>query len=92
MDSQPGLEDHDKGDTAFFAADNPLAVLAGTKDGLATGPYDKNNTKFGSEHNELVNFAFLDGHVSTITSSIDLLTLQRLSTIADGQLVDISQL
>ena len=91
-DSKPGLEDHDKGDTAFFAADNPLAVLAGTKDGLATDRYDPNNTKFGSEHNQLAHFSFLDGHVVAISSSIDLLTLQRLSTIADGQVVDTSQL
>lgn len=92
VDAEPGLEDHDKGDTAFFAADNPLAVLAGTKDGLAKDRYEKKNWIFGSEHDQLVHFAFLDGHVAAISTFIDLLTFQHLSTIADGQVVDTSGL
>ncbi|QEG36800.1 DUF1559 domain-containing protein [Bythopirellula goksoeyrii] len=92
VDSEPGLEDHDKGDTAFFAADNPAAVLAGTENGLATGQYDVDRAKFGSEHGELVHFAFLDGHVAAISTAIDMLILKNLSTIADGQVVDMSEL
>ncbi len=92
VDAEPGLEDHDKGDTAFFAADNPLAILAGTEKGLAKDRRDTDATKFGSEHNDIVHFAFLDGHVAAISTFIDLLTLQHLSTIADGQVVDTSGL
>ena len=92
VDSEPGLEDHDKGDTAFFAADNPLAILAGTQNGLASDRNDPDNTKFGSEHSQIVHFAFLDGHVSAVNTSIDKQTLQHLSTIADGQVVDTSAL
>jgi prepilin-type N-terminal cleavage/methylation domain-containing protein/prepilin-type processing-associated H-X9-DG protein len=92
LESAPGLEDHDKGDNAFFAADNPSTILAGTEHGLATGPNDKRNTVFGSEHGQTVNFAFLDGHVTAINESIDRLTLQRLSVIADGEVVDTGNL
>jgi prepilin-type N-terminal cleavage/methylation domain-containing protein/prepilin-type processing-associated H-X9-DG protein len=92
VDAEEGLVDHDKGDTAFFAADNPLAILAGTEDGLATGPNDKRNWLFGSEHGQIVHFAFLDGHVTAIDLDVDQTTLERLSTIADGQVVDTSSL
>ena len=92
VETEPGLEDHDKGDNAFFAADNPMTILAGTKDGLAADRYDTRNTLFGSEHNQIVHFVFLDGHVSAIDQSIDKFTLQRLSTIADGEVVERSNL
>ncbi len=92
VEADPGLEDHDKGDNAFFAADNPLTILAGTEHGLATGQYDKKNTVFGSEHGQIVHFAFLDGHVSAIDQAIEKLTLQRLSTIGDGQVVETGDL
>jgi len=92
VDAEPGLEDHDKGDNAFFAADNPRTILAGTQAGLATDRYDTRSDLFGSEHDQIVHFAFLDGHVSAIAQSIDKLTLQRLSIIGDGQVVDRSDL
>lgn len=91
VNAQPGLEDHDKGDTAFFAADNPLTVLAGTQNGLASDRNDKRNWLFGSEHSQIVHFAFLDGHVSAISTLIDLIALQHMSTIADGQVIDSSE-
>ena len=106
VDAKPGLEDHDKGDNAFFAADNPDTILAGTKvvqgqdpskvdgydSGLAQNSYDLRITVFGSEHSQVVNFAFLDGHVSPIAKSIDQETLELLSTIADGRVIDSSEL
>ena len=92
VESEPGLEDHDRGDNAFFAADNPLTILAGTEDGLAQGSSDKRNWIFGSEHPGTVQFAFLDGHVDTISTSVDTTTLQRISTIADGEVVDMDSL
>lgn len=72
---------------AFFAADNPATILAGVEVGLATDQYDKRNWLFGSDHSQLVHFAFLDGHISAIDRSIDLLTLQHLSLIADGETI-----
>src|SRR5262245_52030406 len=56
-----------QGDTAFFAADTAATIFRGTKYGLATGPLDANVTVFGSEHNGLVHFAFLDAHVTSVT-------------------------
>jgi prepilin-type N-terminal cleavage/methylation domain-containing protein/prepilin-type processing-associated H-X9-DG protein len=92
LESQPGLEDHDKGDNAFFAADNPRTILAGTRDGLSTGRHDPKSHVFGSEHSQIVHFAFLDGHVAAIDLAIDLVTLQRLSVIADGEIVSTDNL
>ena len=40
---------------------------------------------FGSWHQGLCNFVFLDGHVKPINVSIDPRTLDRLATRADGQ-------
>ena len=85
-------DDQKAGDTAFFAADRPTTIFAGTKDGLATGREDRSPEKFGSEHNQLVHFVFLDGHVTALDGSIDNLTLRRLSTIADGQVIDTAEL
>ena len=42
---------------------------------------------FGSLHSGGVNFAFGDGSVRFLTSSIDLVTLQALSTRAKGEVV-----
>jgi len=86
-----------QGDTAFFAADNVMVAFRGTECGLAGGttdttnnscdtnlPDDDANEKFGSEHSGITQFVFLDGHVSSINNDVDVVTVQRLSTIADG--------
>ena len=86
VEAAPGLEHHARGDNAFFAADNPTTILAGVEDGLATGPFDDRNWLFGSEHSQIVQFAFLDGHVAAVDQSIDLQTLQDLAVIADGSI------
>lgn len=44
--------------------------------------------QFGSQHPSICNFVFLDGHVQGFSPDIDLVTLRRLSTIADGQTVE----
>ncbi|QDT00472.1 DUF1559 domain-containing protein [Adhaeretor mobilis] len=87
LDSQEGLEHHDAGDTAFFAADNPHAVLAGVKDGLAASANENSNEKFGSEHPGIVQFVYLDGHVNAIPVDADIETLKRLAAFGDGQVV-----
>ncbi len=83
-----GLEHRVQGDTAFFSADTPETIFGGTENGLATDFYDANNGKFGSHHSQITLFAFLDGHVQSIDQSVQDVTLQRLSTIADGELID----
>ena len=84
VESDPGLEHHDIGDTAFFAGDHPGTIFGGTKDGLPESPEDPAEDKFGSEHAQLIQFVFLDGHVASISTNIELTTLQRLSTFGDG--------
>jgi prepilin-type N-terminal cleavage/methylation domain-containing protein/prepilin-type processing-associated H-X9-DG protein len=89
-----------QGDTAFFAGDHRYAILAGTECGMAHGETPSTGgcgvgrlwEQFGSEHSGLSNFVFLDGHVQTIEQSIDLVTLQRISTVADDQVVDTTNL
>jgi prepilin-type N-terminal cleavage/methylation domain-containing protein len=88
----------EQGDTAFFAADNVMVAFRGTECGLTGGATDSTNPscdtvppdndaneKFGSEHADITQFVFLDGHVSSINNDIEVVTLQRLSTIADGR-------
>jgi len=93
-----------QGDTAFFAADNPRTIFSGTECGLEGGQTDATNSicsdlanlranqRFGGEHPGIVLFAFLDGHVQPIQEAVDILSLQRLSTIADGHVVDMQNL
>lgn len=88
-------------DTAFFAGDNLETIISGTECGLAHGgsgglPTTCGNNslreQFGSNHAQVCNFVFLDGHVQSIPVSVDVITLQRLSMIGDGQIVDTSNL
>jgi len=92
LEAAPEQEDQLAGDTAFFAADRPTTIFAGTNDGLATGEQDNSSEKFGSVHSQLVNFVFLDGHVKALDTTIEVVTLQRLSTIGDGQVIDTGEL
>jgi prepilin-type N-terminal cleavage/methylation domain-containing protein/prepilin-type processing-associated H-X9-DG protein len=87
-------------DTAFFSGDNNETILAGTECGLGPGwslggsSWDVTDVReqFGSDHPQICNFVFLDGHVTGISQSVELITLQRLSTIADENVVDASSL
>jgi prepilin-type N-terminal cleavage/methylation domain-containing protein/prepilin-type processing-associated H-X9-DG protein len=96
----PAMMHYYQGDTAFFAGDHRYAILAGTECGMAHGETPTTGgcgvarlwEQFGSEHSGLSNFVFLDGHVQTIEQSIDLVTLQRISTVADDQVVDTTNL
>ncbi|MGI9292798.1 MAG: DUF1559 domain-containing protein [Pseudomonadales bacterium] len=81
---------HDQGDTAFFASDNPRTIFAEWD--IAKGPNDGSSDEFGSEHGQLVNFVFLDGHVASISRDIDEETFRRLCTYADGQIVSTEDL
>jgi prepilin-type N-terminal cleavage/methylation domain-containing protein/prepilin-type processing-associated H-X9-DG protein len=60
---------------------------AGTAHPLALGPEDAQNGQFGSWHTGVVNFAFCDGHVAGLTTSISGSTLGFLATRASGDTV-----
>ena len=87
-----GLQQLAQGDTAFFSGDISYSILRSSRDGLAEGPQDASREKFGSEHNGISQFAFLDGHVQIIAHTIDILALQVLTSIADGEIVSSDQL
>jgi prepilin-type N-terminal cleavage/methylation domain-containing protein/prepilin-type processing-associated H-X9-DG protein len=80
---RPGFEHYDIGDCAFFSADTWSTLFGITGPGFPTGPLDPSLNKFGSEHGNLAQFAFLDGHVQTLNYSVSLTVLQALSVIAD---------
>jgi prepilin-type N-terminal cleavage/methylation domain-containing protein/prepilin-type processing-associated H-X9-DG protein len=91
-----------QGDTCFFCGDNVETIMAGTECGLApraptmqlpapfTEQCDPHELKeqFGSQHPSICNFVYLDGHVQGLSSDIDLVMLRRMSTIADGQTIE----
>ena len=83
-DSAPGMLHHDQGDTAFFAADNPQTVFRDTFRGIADGPDDLSNRKYGSRHVGVTNFVFLDGHVEPIDNDTNRDVLRWYCTIGDG--------
>jgi len=86
--SNPELEAHDLGNTAFFSGDNPKAIFADLSRGL---PQEKDSGRsykeswFGGPHPDVTPFVFLDGHVLTINNSAAPDNLSALSTIGDGQ-------
>ena len=82
--SAPGMLHHDQGDTAFFAADNPQTVFRDTFRGIADGPSDLSNRKYGSLHVGVTNFVFLDGHVEAIDNATDRDVLRWYCTVGDG--------
>jgi len=73
------------GDTAFFSSDRPETIFAEWD--IARDAYDKSDDEFGSEHGQIVNFVFLDGHVASIDRDVDEDTFKLLCTYADGQIV-----
>ncbi|HZZ29462.1 MAG TPA: DUF1559 domain-containing protein [Pirellulales bacterium] len=83
------MHDYDQGDTAFISGDQPRTIFAGTQEGFASGPNDMDDkntvSKFGSNHVGVVQFVYLDGHVSAIDDTILAKDLMALSTIAGGE-------
>ena len=90
---RPALWHHFQGDTAFFAADNPRVVFGAMETGIAQSELEEcrgnfNDPciyRFGSRHEGIIEFAFLDGHVQAVAKETDLLVLQALAIIGDGQ-------
>jgi prepilin-type processing-associated H-X9-DG protein len=83
----PEMEHYAVGDTAFIPGDTPHTVFRGSEHGLAAGPDDPDRTKFGSEHPNVVQFVFLDGHVDALEKDISTDTLKALSTIGGDEVV-----
>src|SRR4029079_12473748 len=82
----PNMDHFVLGDTAFLAGDCVQTVLAGADEGLAQGPDDKRDHIFGSEHPNIVQFIYLDGHVDSLSREIAKKALLALSTYAGGEL------
>ena len=70
--------------------------LAGIEDPLARGPNDLTQStsgdgfwarKFGSWHTGIVQFAFTDGSVRGVRSTIDTTNLRRLAVRNDGEVI-----
>jgi prepilin-type N-terminal cleavage/methylation domain-containing protein/prepilin-type processing-associated H-X9-DG protein len=78
------MNDYNRGDTAFFAADTPHTLFRDTYRGLADSPSDTNNRKFGSMHPGVTQFTFLDGHVEAIDNATSTDVLRMYSAIGDG--------
>jgi len=81
------------GEGAIWNGDFPrnFSRIAGqTKWNLGQGPTDLTgpwHCKFGSWHPGICQFLFVDGHVITISNSIDMDTLQKLAVRNDGNVI-----
>jgi prepilin-type N-terminal cleavage/methylation domain-containing protein/prepilin-type processing-associated H-X9-DG protein len=60
---------------------------AGSAHPLALGPTDLQNGQFGSWHTGVSNFAFCDGHVEALSTSISGTTLGWLATRQGGEVI-----
>ncbi len=96
LGGDPALHHQFQGDTAFFASDNPRTVFGAMRAGVAAsetipcrGNFDDACAyMFGSQHEGIIQFAFLDGHVEPIPKDTSLEILRALAIIADGAVVD----
>jgi prepilin-type N-terminal cleavage/methylation domain-containing protein/prepilin-type processing-associated H-X9-DG protein len=83
----PDMHDYAQGDNAFLAGDSPRTIFAGTSTGIAQGPDDGSNIKFGSEHSGLTHFMFLDGHVRAVKNDVDQATFNAIGTISGDEVI-----
>ena len=77
----------EQGDTAFLSGDCVHTILRGAEDGLADGPDDDDEDKFGGPHPGVTQFVYLDGHVEAISNDIDDEALMGLSTVGGEEIV-----
>ena len=93
--NNPDMLHYEQGDNAFLAGDSPKTIFAGTRfgdanstvSGIAQSPDDGANTKFGSEHNGLTHFMFLDGHVKGLKNDVDYQVFNAAGTIGGDEIV-----
>lgn len=83
----PDMLHYEQGDNAFLAGDSPRTIFAGTNAGIAAGPDDPSNVKFGSEHNGITHFMFLDGHIKGLKNDIDYQVLNAAGSIGGEEIV-----
>lgn len=75
---------YNQGDTAFLPSDTPHTLFRDTARGLASGPRDTNNRKFGSLHPGVTQFVMCDGHVEALVNDTDIDVLLKYAAIGDG--------
>ena len=80
------MEHHAIGDTASIPGDTPHTTFRSPETGLAEGPDDKSNQKFGSSHASVVQAVFLDGHVRGLRTDIAIAVLKAMSTIGGSEM------
>ncbi len=93
----PATHHQFQGDTAFFAADNPRTVFGAMREGVADsettscqGNFNEAcSYMFGSKHEGIILFAFLDGHVEPVPKDTTVEVLQALGSISDGRVIDL---
>jgi type II secretory pathway pseudopilin PulG len=78
---------YEQGDTAFLAGDHPETIFGESENGLAESVDDESNQKFGGPHTGVTLFVYLDGHVSGTRNSIEVETLEALSTIGGEEVI-----
>jgi len=71
-----------------LGAGQPCECRAPTADAIGKPVY----AQFNSKHTGIVNFAFVDGSVHALGTSINPITYYQLSGMADGQVIDASTL
>jgi hypothetical protein len=80
------------GDQAYYSGWNydTAQRVAGPGYPIASSPYftgSRHNDLFGGVHPGLCLFALADGHVTGLSTSIDLVNLGRLAVRNDGQVI-----
>ncbi|MEQ8850066.1 DUF1559 domain-containing protein [Botrimarina sp.] len=82
-DAEPGTEHARRGDTAFFAGDNRHGAVRRSSAGFPESRDETYRGHFGSEHNQIAHFAFLDGSVHALGYDIDQEYFDRLAAVGD---------
>lgn len=83
-DAPPEMRQYYQGDLAFFCGDSSTTIFAEPWHGLAQGRNDGGIVSYGSAHDGVTFFCFLDGHVDSLASDTEEDPLVRLCGIRDG--------
>lgn len=75
-------------DSAFFSADEPYTFERGAEMGFPTDDNVSSGMMFGSPTGGSAAFAFLDGHVSSMSYSTALSVLKNLCALGDGNIIN----
>jgi prepilin-type N-terminal cleavage/methylation domain-containing protein len=76
-----------QGDNAILGGDSIFTIFRCSEDGLATGPEDESEKKFGGVHPGVTLFVYLDGHTAGLSNDTDVDTLKALSTIGGEETI-----